>query len=487
MLGRFALPLARGVHVPSYRRFPAPAAVPCPVLAGHFPLPHAPSAASVALPPALGLPRPGALRVSRPALCDSIRGSPVASRLIHVVHPPSRYHCPFPPAARFPVPLPTSSRLVPAAACSSMTCLWPDLPHRRPPPPPHSASPAPPRFPPAARFSAPPSPHSPSSTLDPRRCGLLADSGPSLRPPLRFAFLLHSTAPFMHGRFALPLARGVRVPCYRRFPAPAAVPCPVLAGHFPLPHAPSAASVALPPALGLPRPGSLRVSRPALCDSIRGSPVASRLIHVVHPPSRYHCPFPPAVRFPVPLPTSSRLVPAAACSSMTCLWPDLPHRRPPPPPHSASPAPPRFPPAARFSAPPSPHSPSGTLDPRRCGLLADSGPSLRPPLRFAFLLNSTAPFMLGRFALPLARGVRVPSYRRFPAPVAVPCPVLAGHFPRPHAPSAASVALPPALGLPRPGALRVSRPALCDSIRGSPVASRLIHVARHPPPPPPLT
>ena len=144
MLGRFALPHARGVRVPSYRRFPAPAAVPCPVLAGHFPLPHAPSAASVALPPALGLPRPGALRVSRPALCDSIRGSPVAARLIHAArHPPppphSRIHYPLPPAARFPVPLPTSSGLVPAEACYFGTlCL--DLPHRRPPPAPHSAS-----------------------------------------------------------------------------------------------------------------------------------------------------------------------------------------------------------------------------------------------------------------------------------------------------------------------------------------------------------
>ena len=349
-----------------------------------------------------------------------------------------------------------------------------DIPHRRPPPPPHSASPSPLPARPALLCPAlPPSPSSPPGrgTLDPRRCGLLADSGPSLRPPLRFAFLLNSTAPFMLGRFALPHARGVRVPSYRRFPAPAAVPCPVLAGHFPLPHAPSAASVALPPALGLPRPGALRVSRPALCESIRGSPVASRLIQMARPPppphSRNHYPLPPAARFPVPLPTSSRLVPAEACYSMTlCL--DLPHRRPPPPPHSASPAPPRFPPAARFSAPPSAHSPSSppgrvTLDPRRCGLLADSGPSLRPPLRFAFLLNSTAPFMLGRFALPLARGVRVPSYRRFPAPAAVPCPVLAGHFPLPHAPSAASMALPPALGLPRPGALRVSRPALCES------------------------
>ena len=197
------------------------------------------------------------------------------------------------------------------------------------------------------------------------------------------------------------------------------------------------------------------------------------------PPSRKHYPLPPAARFLVPLPTS-RLVPAEACYSMTlCL--DLPHRRPPPAPHSASP----LPALLRPALPPSPPSPPGrgTLDPRRCGLLADSGPFLWPPLRFDFLLDSTAPLH--------ARPVRASTCPRracsllppLPRPGAVPCPVLVGHFPLLHAPSAASVALPPALGLPRPGALRVSRPALCDSIRGSPVASRLIHAARHPPPP----
>ena len=158
------------------------------------------------------------------------------------------------------------------------------------------------------------------------------------------------------------------------------------------------------------------------------------------PHSRKHYPLPPAARFPVPLPTSSGLVPAETCYSGTlCL--DLPHRRPPPPPHSASPLP-------RFSAPPSPHSPPsppgrGTLDPRGVGYTPT------PARSFGLLCGSPSslirrpPFMLGRFALPHARGVRVPSYRRFPAPAAVPCPVLAGHFPLPHAPSAASVALPP--------------------------------------------